>query len=224
MRHARVTGGGLAGLVGALSPGQRLAAGAGAALVGLTPFGAWETADVALDPVVVGEAFEAGPFEVTVVRAVVAEDLGYLQAEEGNRLLALVADVTNTTDAPAYPATLVSALGTPPDAGIVRPESILDEPGTPASDKPVLASILAVEDATLIDIANPGVTYRLAFVWEQGPDAPRDAVTVEVREVLWIEESATGLDDDYWLALDEVVRRGEIPITDADEATEEDEA
>ncbi|MFE7509349.1 hypothetical protein [Promicromonospora sp. NPDC057488] len=128
MKHARNGGPDIAFRVGRsvvsavaydMSTVQRVGAGVAAALVALTPFGAWSKVEAQADPVVAGTAIEVGPFDLTVVRTVKTGDLGYLTPAPGNHMLAVVADVTNTSDVPEYSSTLGSAIPAPRGVGVV---------------------------------------------------------------------------------------------------------
>lgn len=135
MKHARNGGPDIAFRVGRrvvsavaddMSTMQRVGAGVAAALVAVTPFGAWSKVEAQADPVVAGAAIEVGPFDLTVVRAVKTGDLGYLTPAPGNHMLALVVDVTNTSDVPEYSSTLGSAIPAPKGVDVVPQESLTD--------------------------------------------------------------------------------------------------
>ncbi|PUB29928.1 hypothetical protein C8K30_102306 [Promicromonospora sp. AC04] len=128
MKHARTGGPDIAFRVGRrvvsavaddMSTMQRVGAGVVAALVAVSPFGAWNKVEAQADPIVAGTAIEVGPFDVTVLRAVMADELGYLAPAPGNHMLAVVADVVNTSDVPELSATLGSAVPAPEGVGIV---------------------------------------------------------------------------------------------------------
>ena len=254
MKHARTGGPDIAFRVGRrvvsavaddMSTMQRVGAGVAAALVDVTPFGAWSKVEAQADPVVAGTAIEVGPFDVTVVRAVKTGDLGYLTPAPGNHMLAVVADVTNTSDVPEYSSTLGSAIPAPKDVGVVPQEPLagLDtdlgtEPGADAEtgaepeaepsasaspkgeEEPELpsATIVNVADATTIRIFNPGVTYQVALIWEQSDEFTGDEIPVEVVELAWIDESRLTLDNGYWLPAD-VAFQGDIPLKDNTDRT-----
>lgn len=254
MKHARNGGPDIAFRLGRrvvsavaddMSTMQRVGAGVAAALVAVTPFGAWSKVEAQADPVVAGTAIEVGPFDVTVVRAVKTGDLGYLTPAPGNHMLAVVADVTNTSDVPEYSSTLGSAIPAPKDVGVVPQEPLagLDtdlgtEPGADAEtgaepeaepsasaspkgeEEPELpsATIVNVADATTIRIFNPGVTYQVALIWEQSDEFTGDEIPVEVVELAWIDESRLTLDNGYWLPAD-VAFQGDIPLKDNTDRT-----
>ncbi|WP_285101206.1 hypothetical protein [Promicromonospora sp. MEB111] len=128
MKHARNGGPDIAFRLGRrvvsavaddMSTMQRVGAGVVAALVAVSPFGAWNKVEAQADPIVAGTAVEVGPFDVTVLRAVMADELGYLVPAPGNHMLAVVADVVNTSDVPELSSTLGSAVPAPEGVGIV---------------------------------------------------------------------------------------------------------
>jgi hypothetical protein len=255
MKHARNAGPDLAfrlsrrvvtAVADDMSTTQRVGAGVVAALVAISPFGAWSEVEAQADPLTAGTPVEVGPFEVTVVRAATADELGHLVPQPGNRMLAVVADVTNTGDVPEYGVTLSSAVPAPRDAGIVPEEPLTglgadsatdggagaatDEevdpsadpspgasPGEPgASDEPQLpsATIVNIEDGTSISILNPGVTHRVALIWEQSGAWSGTELPLELVELEWVEEDPLGLDDGHWFP-NEIAFQGQIPVEPA---------
>lgn len=216
MKHARNDGPDIAFRLGRrvvsavaddMSTTQRVVAGAAVALVGISPFGAWNQVEAQADPIVTGTPIETGPFEVTIVKAATADKLAYLTPAPGNHLFAVVADVTNITDVPEFGVTLAHAIPAPRDVGIV-PEEPLGEEAEPRLPS---ATVFNSKDSTAIRIFNPGLTYRVALVWEQSDRWSGDAVPLELVELEWIEEDPQGLDDGHWFA-NEVGFRGELPV------------
>lgn len=219
-----------------MSTTQRVVAGSVAALVGISPFGAWNKVEAQAEPLTAGTTVEVGPFEVTIEKAATADELGHLVPEPGNQMLAVVANVTNTGEVPEYSSQISEAIPAPEDVGII-PEAPLGEsgavteatPGTgeapdganpsasPSPDETELpsASVVNIEDGTSISILNPGLTYRVALIWEQSGTFSGDEIPLRIMELEWIEESAGSLDNEYWLLLDEVAFAGQIPVEPA---------
>jgi hypothetical protein len=207
-----------------MSTMQRVGAGVVAALVAITPFGAWSEVEAQADPLVTGTPVEVGPFEVKVVRVATVDEFAYLVPKPGNHLLGVVAEVTNTGEVPEYRATLGQAFPAPQNVGIVT-KAALDElgadtapdgsadPDLGASDEAELppATILSAKDGTTISIFNPGVTHRVALIWEQSGKWSGKTIPLDVIELEWIEESAVSLDNNYWLP-NEVAYHGRIPV------------
>jgi hypothetical protein len=227
-----------------MSTMQRVGAGIVAALLALTPFGAWSEAEAQADPLVTGAPVQVGPFEVEVVKAATVPEFAYITPQPGNHLLGVVAEVTNTGEVPEYSVTLTRAVLAPRDVGIV-PEAPLEELGTdfgadggtdgapdgtadpstdpsaepsasatpeePAEPELPTATILSATDGTSIKFFNPGVTHRVALIWEQSDKWSGTAVPIEVLELEWIEDDPQGLDDGHWFP-NEVAFHGEIPI------------
>ncbi|WP_460750202.1 hypothetical protein [Myceligenerans cantabricum] len=242
MKHARNAAPGLLGIVqhvlASLGTTGKVVAWAGAAVVAATPFGAWAAVGHEAAPLVPGERIEAGPFEIAIEKVVSAEQLGdVVPQREGDKLLVVVAEVTNTFDLPAQYVTLHDIVPAPTGAGIVDPygawleETTASESG-PARDamsgegsdeKPLEPvpddvppgerpdpTIYHIADAGPLDVVNPGVTYRVALVWEQSGTASPEKVRVDLTEVEWIGEgeSFAHLMEEYWLPRDEVTHSG----------------
>ncbi|MFD6139863.1 hypothetical protein [Promicromonospora sp. NPDC060271] len=210
-----------------MSTVQRVAAGVVAALVGISPFGAWNEVEAKADPIVAGTPVEVGPFEITIVKAATADELSYLVPAEGNHLLAVVADVTNTGEVPEYTSTFAQAIPAPKDAGIIPQVPIEDlgaEPSAAPSasaapeesrepEEPELptATVFNVEDGTEFKFLNPDVTYRVALVWEQSGEYAEKTVPLEMVELEWVEDDPQGLDDGHWFP-NEVILQGQVPL------------
>lgn len=204
-------------VVDGMSTTQRVAAAAIAGVFALTPFGAWDPVVTEPEPLGAGEAIEVGPFELTVVRAEVTDELGFLTPQEGNRLLAVVVDVTNVSDRPEYGVLLARIFPTPTAEGIAPRGSPFGESAgsEETTEEPRLPdpTILAADDGTNLDSINPGISYRVALVWEQQLDQAQDEVTLDVAELTWIEEDTTfGMDDQRWFAYGEVLYRGPVTV------------
>jgi hypothetical protein len=252
MKHARNGGPDMAFRLGRrliaavaddMSTVQRVVAGVVAALVGISPFGAWSEVEAKADPIVAGTPVEVGPFEVTIVKAATADELAYLVPAPGNHLLAVVADVTNTGEVPEYTSTFGQAIPAPKDAGIIPQVPIEDlgaepsaapstEPSASAapeepeeSEEPELpsAKVFNVEDGTEFRFLNPDVTYRVALVWEQSGEYSEKTVPLEMVELEWVEDDPQGLDDGHWFP-NEVILQGQIPLNPAKPAADAEAA
>jgi hypothetical protein len=213
-----------------MSTVQRVVAGVVAALVGISPFGAWNEVEAQADPLVAGTPVEVGPFDVTIVKAATADELAYLVPADGNHLLAVVADVTNTGEVPEYTSTFAQAIPAPEDAGIIPEVPIEDLGADPAPspsasaapeqpdeleepEEPKLptATVFNVEDGTTFTFLNPDVTYRVALVWEQSGEYAEKTVPLEMVELEWVEDDPQGLDDGHWFP-NEVILQGQVPL------------
>ena len=254
MKHARNDGPDLAyrlsrrvvaAVVDDMSTVQRVGVGTVAALVAISPFGAWNEVEAQADPITTGTPVEVGPFEVTIEKAATADELGHLVPEPGNHMLAVVANVTNTTEVPEHGGKLREAIPAPENAGII-PDVPLEDLGavtepdagtgtasdgadpsaapsaSPSPDEPALprASIVNIEDGTSISVLNPGLTYRVALIWEQSDTFSGDVIPLRIMRLEWIEESAGSLDNEYWLPLNEVAFMGQIPVEPAKPAAD----
>jgi nucleoid-associated protein YgaU len=220
-----------------MSTVQRVVAGVVAALVGISPFGAWNEVEAQADPIEAGTQVEVGPFEVTIVKAATADELAHLVPAPGNHLLAVVADVTNTGEVPEYTTTFAQAIPAPKDAGIIPQVPIEDllgaepspapsasadpeepaepeepeESGEPEEPKLPIATVFNVEDGTEFTFLNPDVSYRVALVWEQSGEYSEKTVPLEMVELEWVEDDPQGLDDGHWFP-NEVIFQGQIPL------------
>ncbi|MFD2026412.1 hypothetical protein [Promicromonospora aerolata] len=261
MKHARNAGPDLAFRLGRrvvtavaddMSTTQRVGAGVVAALVAISPFGAWSEVEAQADPLAAGTPVEVGPFEVTVEKAATADELGHLVPQPGNHMLAVVANVTNTGDVPEYGVTLSKAIPAPQNAGIVPEEPLEDlgadagtvtgdpavpggdasssaepsashPPGEPEDLKLPSATIVNIEDGTSMSILNPGVTHRVALIWEQSGTWSGTELPLEVVELEWVEEDPLGLDDGHWFA-NEVAFQGQVPVQPARQADDDEGA
>lgn len=182
---------------------QRVGAGVAAALLVTAPFGGLRTAEAeGPDKLVLGRSFEVGPYDVTVSKVVTVGDLApsIEPEQEGGRLLALRATVTNPGDRPEF-ALLVTRAFAVKGGGLVAPEG-----GRPP------AQLVSVEDGQSISVINPGLTYDVAIVFEQEPGWTKQPVTVEVDGYDYLEEDPLTLDPKSWLDTDEVATRGRFDV------------
>ena len=69
-------------------------------------------------------------------------------------------------------------------------------------------------DGSRASTLDPGLTHRLALVVEEQPSRTARQATVSMRELMWVGKGglASNLDEDYWLVLDNIDRRGTITI------------
>lgn len=202
-RHARPRAG------TSLSPAQRSAAAGAVVALALIPTGAYgQAADPQPEPLVAGETVQVGPFEVTIRQVTLIPELGYLvQPEGGNRVLAVVADVTNTSDLPEVGATLTDALPAPTDGGVAATATTrVDEEGSP------LPSLVRAVDGTDPSPFSPGLTHRVVLAWEQEAGWDGSTVTLEIDGVEWIEKGALRLDNGFWLETGGVAHSGVFPV------------
>ncbi|MCF4122666.1 hypothetical protein L1785_16935 [Antribacter sp. KLBMP9083] len=194
-----------------LSPGQRSAAAGAALALALVPTGAYQRDEPEPEPLVTGETVLVGPFEVTIRQVAVIPELGYLiEPEGGNRVLAVVADVTNTSDVPEGSATLTDAMPAPADGAVAPPDTFtrVDE-----EDRPVPWLVRAV-DGTDPSPFSPGLTHRVVLAWEQEAGWDGSTITLEIDVVEWIEEGALRLDNEFWLETGDGAYSGVFPVED----------
>ncbi|MBE7323134.1 hypothetical protein IEQ44_00525 [Nocardioides sp. Y6] len=157
-------------------------------------FGGLATAqddDTALPEVEPGEVFDAAPLEITVERARWVTDLGDTIEAPTGRYVAVMATLTNTSDHMVGRQTLRSAVALTDLVGAVGDD------GTPAERSvDVLPTIYVLDDATELTQAPPGLTYAVAFVWDQDDAvAPPDSVSFELRGHTWRAHSVDQVED-----------------------------
>ncbi|MBE1878666.1 hypothetical protein [Myceligenerans pegani] len=216
MKHARNAAPGLLGvaqnLFASLGTTGKVISGTLAAVVAATPFGAWNAvADDAI-PLAADATVEVGPYEVVIEKVVSTKTLGDVQPlDPADKLLVVVAEVTNTSDVPAHAHQLADIVPAPVGAGVVDTESRPVPDDAEPGDRP-LPNRYNIADAGELDVINPGVTYRVALVWNQDGDAAPETVRVDLAGLHWIEEGFAGLDDEYWLPTDEVTHSGMFDV------------
>ncbi|MFC5338390.1 hypothetical protein [Leucobacter denitrificans] len=156
---------------------QRLALVAGALALGAVGiFGGWDAVSDADDEVPTygsGAEFVATPFEVSTQRARVFDELaGAFYAEDGYRYIALLVDVTNTSDRPVPAYTLSESISL--DVHGVRTIELEDGP------KQARPTILRGIDGLTQYTFQPGLTTNVVIGWQQEVSAaiPDDATIV----------------------------------------------
>jgi hypothetical protein len=190
-------------LVQGSSGRQRLGAGAAAVLLVTAPFGGLRaTAPTDPDPITAKESFRVGPFDVVVDHVVTVSDLKpQIEPEtEGNRLLAVVGTVRNPGVRPEYAVLLTRALS-------VRHGDVVAPAGGRSASQ-----LVSLADGEAISEVNPGLTYKVAFVFEQRAGWKKQDVTVDVLGYTFQEEDPLTLDPNSWLRGDDVAQRGDFPV------------
>ena len=182
---------------------QRLGAGVVAALLLTAPFGGLKAAEQpGPTGIEAGKSFEIGPYEVSLDRVVTVSDLApqITPEQEGNRLIAVIGTVRNPGVRPEYPLLLTRAIALR-DAGVVEASG-----GRPDSQ------VVSMEDGEPLGEINPGLTYDVAFVFEQEQGWERRPVQVETLGYSYLEEDPLTLDDESWLLGDDVTAAGEFDV------------
>ena len=123
----------------------------------------------------------------------------------GDRLLVLDLLVRNPGTRPEY-STLLSDAVSVAHGGVVATS---DRPGRGTDPRP---DLYLVADGTRPSVLNPGLTYEIAFVFEQQAGWAGHDVTLRVRGYEFMHEDPLTLDADYWLLQDDVVRRADLPV------------
>lgn len=111
----------------------------------------------AVATVEVGATVDAGPWTITVERAVVVNEFETLVHEvETDRWIAAVVTITNTTDEPRTGSAIGEGLEIRPFAG-QREDSLF---------------VVVNSDGSLLRAIQPGLPEQIAFLWEQDRDEP----------------------------------------------------
>ncbi|GAB3165859.1 hypothetical protein GCM10027059_24020 [Myceligenerans halotolerans] len=216
MKHARNAAPGLIGvaqnLFASLGPTGKVVSGALAAVVAATPFGAWNAVANDAIPLAADTPVEVGPYEVVIEKVVSMDALGDVQPRDpADKLLIVVAEFTNTSEVPARGHQFADIVPAPVGAGVVDDESLPVPDDVEPGDRPLPARY-NIADTGEIDVINPGMTYRVALVWNQDGDIAAETARVDLAELMWIEEGFAGLDDEYWLPRDEVTHSGMFDV------------
>lgn len=227
MKHARNAAPGLSGvarnLFASLGTTGKVVTGAVAAVLAATPFGAWNAVADDAVPLSAGTPVEVGPYEVLIEKVVSTRTLGDVRPlDPADKLLVVVAEVTNTSDLPAHAYQLADIVPAPVGAGVVDREGrpVADDVAT--GDRP-LPDRYNIADAGDLDVVNPGVTYRVALVWNQDGDAAPATARVDLAGLDWIDEGFAGLDDEYWLPTDEITHSGRFDVEPPGSAADDGE-
>lgn len=181
--------------------------GGGAALLALLAsafFGGLEETQEDVPVAEPGEAITADPFEVTISRAATAVSLTEQIPDSVNgRYLLVFVQVTNLSDAPVGLSDLTE---------VVRLESV---PGLLTADGTEIASERAApvpyhaDDSSRLGVVSPGMSYHVAFLWEQAAGAPAPTeLTLEVYAQTWTESSL----QEQW-SWEQPVVTATVPVT-----------
>lgn len=167
----------------------------------------------AAEPLAVGHPHEAAPLTLTVERARWTSDLGEIGKTERGRYLIVIAKVRTDADQSVDLNVLQQAL-TPQDvAGLYN---------TMGGDKVVASekakpSVHVLADGTRMSALPPGLTFELAYVWEQrGSEPAPTELSVASRSHTWRQSSL----DDQMNWFDETINAvGTVPVTEAKAAS-----
>lgn len=153
-------------------------------------FGGLRDAPVeAAEPLVVGRAHDAAPFTLTVERARWTSDLGEIGKTERGRYLVVIVNVRTDADRSVDLSVLQQALALKDLAGMY---AAMGGDKIVPSEK-AKPSVYVLADGTRMSALTPGLTYELAYVWEQRKSEPLPAeLSVASRSHTWRQSS---LDD-----------------------------
>lgn len=168
-----------------------------------------------------GTAFDTGPFDVTVERVVVLDELpGVSEDDDATRVVALISTVTVNGDRTLAGAMLRESVALKGIEG-VRVGAFDDPDATaPAEESTMAPQVFVVADGTTLDALQPGLEYEAALVWEQSTQAAEPTeVEVTLASRTWRESSI----DHSMEWLDPApAARGEVPVTEDEPAAGEE--
>ena len=146
-------------------------------------FGGLREAPVeAAEPLVVGRPHDAAPFTLTVERARWTSDLGEIGKTERGRYLIVIVKVRTDEDRSVDLSVLQEAVALQQIDGIYAAMGG-DKVGAGMQAKPAL---FVLADGTRMSALPPGLTYELAYVWEQRGSEPVPAeLSVASRSHTW---------------------------------------
>lgn len=177
----------------------------GLALAISAAFGGWQTVSVEQAKLKPGQLDPGRPWNVKVVTARLLKDLEpavYLENKEDHWLV-VIAEVEITDD---HSHIDVDGIVQVPNA-----VGILTGLQSGTSFDKYASDVLLSRDGTRVTSLHPGMPERVAYLWEQKPDALPTQVDVDIMGMTWRKNSLT---DDYeWL--DEHVRASlTVPVED----------
>ena len=154
-------------------------------------FGGWQTVSQAEPELTAGVVDQGKPWNVKVVTARLLGDLEpavYLKNKE-DHWLAVIAEIEITDDHSHIDVSRI--LQVPNAVGV-----LVDMPtGTSFDAYP--HDVLLSRDATRVEALHPGMPEKVAFLWEQKPDALPTEVDVAIVGMTWRKNTLT---DEYeWL-------------------------
>jgi hypothetical protein len=173
-------------------------------------FGGLREAPVeAAEPLAVGRSHEAAPFTLTVERARWTSDLGEIGKTERGRYLIVIVKVRTDADRSVDSSVLQEGVALQGIDGIY---AALGGDKITASEQ-AKPSVYVLADGVRMSSLPPGLTYELAYVWEQNGSEPVPAeLSVASRSHTWRQSS---LDDQMnWFdaTIDAV---GTVPVAEA---------
>ena len=184
----------------------------------------------------VGTVMEAAPFTIRSRRLLWgAADVrpgGYV-SEDGDRWLAIVADIRNTTDASLLPFYAQQAVTVSGVEGLLKqPElDLTTAKEDDRTDRVSSDQLLQLADSSTLDPLQPGLTYQAVFLFEQKATArPAAKVAVQLvghtlrpnsfdQQEMWLDPAVV---DEAELAVLPLKKAGAPPTTDTSSTTSTD--
>lgn len=165
--------------VARVPPGRLTLGAVACALLASVPFGGLDRAQGSVQharPVGLQQGVDTGPVSIAVTKAESLARLRQINSDgssvdlikpgPGDGVMLVFADVVNTSRHP-----ISTALVTPRPGSEIGDE-VLYVLGDQVPVGQSAVQVLDADDATLVDVLNPGVTYHLAFAWEYAGAVP----------------------------------------------------
>lgn len=160
------------------------------------------------DALVLGKPVVAEPFRITVKGVYWADDLGeVIGASDFGRYLLVVADVSTTQNASVDGFVVREAL---------RLKGLDAFAGTTTDNRPVASEdadpqVIVTEDRVRLSELGPGLTYEVAFIWEQKLSQPLPRAVDLMTRVHGFRESTLDGQENWFDSADGSV--GRFPLT-----------
>lgn len=200
---------------------------AAAATLAVLVAGGFDPQDTAVDvePLTVGEAVDVGPFDITIQRMRVIDELpGVSEGNDDTRVLAVVATVAANGPQTQYGYLLGESVTLDGVEGIGADayELPTDFPTPPAEDEDESPTAgltpadqtFVMEDGTRLDAIQPGLTYEVALLWEQNTKEPAPTTARLVLVGHTLRESSIDRSEEWFDPLP--LMAGDIEITEAE--------
>lgn len=160
------------------------------------------------DALVLDKPHVAEPFTITVKGVFWADDLGeVIGASDFGRYLLVIADISSTQDASVDKFVVHESL---------RLKGLDELAGTEIDDRPVASEdadprVIVTEDRVALSELGPGLTYEVAFIWEQKLSEPLPKSVDLVARVHGFRKSSLDDQENWFDSADGAV--GRFPLT-----------
>ncbi len=192
---------------------RQLLLGAGAVVLLVSGlFGGLRRAETDERPrLVLDQAHQSAPLDITVKRVLWSDDLGeVIGPSEFGRYLLVFADVSTDEDTAINVSVVKEALRFQGLEGFRRSQSDSREARSEEADPRVLVT----EDQVDLSVLGPGLTYEVAFIWEQRKAESLPSTAGLITRSHQYRQSSLEEESDWFDATDDAV--GRFPVTELD--------